>query len=105
VIAAGGAGVVRFFDGIHKCFREVNLDRMITKVEVEKRWESEYDNAVDRIYLSCGADGIYFVEPGKANTESRDFMRNDTRAVPSSLLANYTDRQLVSSWMAQHSFR
>jgi len=104
VVAAGGAGVIRFFDGIQRCTREINLDRMITKVEVEKQWDSEYEKAVDRIFLNCGADGICYLEPGR-DPESFRTVTREHATQTSSLRAIYSDRHFLRNWMTRHDFR
>jgi hypothetical protein len=104
VIAAGGAGVVRFFDGIQRCIREVNLDRMITKIQVEKLWDSEYENAVDRVYLSCGTDGICCLEAG-SDLEAVDDATSDHATSMSPLRALYSERYYWGNLVASNAFR
>ena|SRR2546429_3814811 len=64
LFAAGGSGTLRLLDGIDDGIRDIDLNCMITKVEIETNNSNEFRNAAERVYLGCGADGISCVEVG-----------------------------------------
>jgi hypothetical protein len=61
IIAAGGAGTLRFYDGIHTSVREVDHDSVITKIEADSANAGGYHNNPDRLIVSCGPAGILSV--------------------------------------------
>ena len=70
VFAAGGAGKLSLFNGIHDCVRDIELDKVIIRIEVDSCSQKIYRNTVEQVYLGCGADGIACVEFGiPAETE------------------------------------
>lgn len=65
VIAAGGSGVIRLLSGIHSGVRDIDLGSVVTKLQTCTSENGEqYKNAVDKIYLGCGGNGIACLEFG-----------------------------------------
>jgi hypothetical protein len=64
LFTAGGSGTLRLMDGIDDGIRDIDLNCMITKVEIEANNSNEFRNAAERVYLGCGADGMSCVEFG-----------------------------------------
>lgn len=84
VFAAGGSGSLRLLSGIQTGVRDVDLKRMITKIQVDGSAQGGYYDAVDRVYLGCGTDGVACVEFGHPSDDG-DLVERHTR-LPSSLL-------------------
>jgi hypothetical protein len=65
VVAGGGSGVVRFLSGIHKGVRDVDVGSVVTRIQTGTSATGGcFKNAVDQIYLGCGANGIVCLEIG-----------------------------------------
>jgi|SRR5579859_2404240 len=95
VFAVGGSGNLRLLKGIQTGTREVEMDCMMTRIEVESMSPSAYRNVVDRLFLGCGTDGLACVEFGfREETEERDEERGDANPwSPTSYLAwQYSER-------------
>lgn len=91
VFAAGGSGTLRLLDGIQTGVRDVEIDRMITRIEIDSSFVGDYCNATEHVYLGCGADGVARVEFG--HSEDLEKSSTETRSsFPGSLLAGqYSD--------------
>ena len=77
VIAAGGSGLVRLLSGIHCGVRDIDLGHVTTKVLTSTSTNGGcYKNAVDQIYLGCGANGLACLEVGYAK-EAPDIVERD----------------------------
>jgi len=100
VVTAGGAGVLRFFDGIQNCIREIDLDRIITRVEVERLSRTTFPNTADRLFVSCGPDGITSFEfGGDFESLEGEVIDADTVTTSPLLAASYSDRYFLRNWM------
>lgn len=64
IFAAGGSGTLRLLNGIQNGIRDIQLDCMITKIEVEASYQRDYRNVAEQVYLGCGTDGVACVEFG-----------------------------------------
>jgi hypothetical protein len=64
VFAAGGSGSLRLLSGIQTGIRDIDLNRMITKIQIEGSSKGDDYNGVERVYLGCGTDGVACVEFG-----------------------------------------
>jgi len=65
LFAAGGSGYLRLLDGMDHGIRDVELDCMVTKIEIDSN-DSGCRNAAERVFLGCGANGISCVEFGNS---------------------------------------
>jgi hypothetical protein len=76
VFAAGGSGTLRLLDGIQRGIRDIQLNRIITKIEIDAcQGNGDYKNVADQVYLGCGTDGVACVEfgtPTESEEESRE---------------------------------
>jgi hypothetical protein len=88
VIAGGGSGVVRFLSGIHNGVRDVDVGSVVTKIQTGTLAGGSFKNAVDQIYLGCGANGIGCLEIG-STSEDQDL--DDTSYSTSLLSAQWSD--------------
>jgi hypothetical protein len=92
VFAAGGSGNLRLLDGIQTGIRDVELDRVITKIEVEPSYSSNYRNSAERVFLGCGADGISYVEFGTSMDSEQEISTGRGAGYMQSLLSGeYSD--------------
>jgi hypothetical protein len=85
VFAAGGSGSLRLLSGIQNGIRDIDLNRMITKIQVEGSSQGDYYNVVERVYLGCGTDGVACVEFGHPSDDGKA-CEGETQC-PGSLLA------------------
>jgi hypothetical protein len=93
LFTAGGSGTLRLLDGIDDCIRDVDLNCMITKIEIESNESNECRHAAERVYLGCGADGIACVEFGN---ESDAMEIDKPQMIPESLLrGQYSDMHFL----------
>lgn len=91
IFAAGGSGTLRLLNGIQNGIRDIQLDQIITKIEVDNTYPREYMNVAEQVYLGCGPDGIACVEFG-APLESKDqSMMGETESRKSLLRGEYSD--------------
>lgn len=51
-------------DGIQGCVRTLELDRLITKMEVDPSTMGDCRNSVERVFVGCATDGISYIEFG-----------------------------------------
>jgi hypothetical protein len=66
VFAAGGSGKVRLFNGIN---REIDLDTIVSKIEVDPLYQNVYQNVAEQIYLGCGTNGVCWNRSEKGKNE------------------------------------
>jgi hypothetical protein len=90
VFAAGGSGNLRLFHGINPGFREIDLDSMISKIEVDPLYQTEFQNVAEQVYLGCGANGVACVEFG-FSPEDEDFMDETSPLRDALLVGEYSD--------------
>jgi len=96
VFAAGGSGSLRLLSGIQAGIRDIDLHRMITKIQVEGSSQGDYYNGVERVYLGCGTDGVACVEFGYPSDDGEQGEGETER--PSSLLAGqFSDLYFLGS--------
>jgi hypothetical protein len=91
VFVAGGSGMLRLLHGIQTGVRDIQLDTMITKIEIDDSCQRDYRHAAEYVYLGCGTDGVACVKFGhptgseERSTEGRSYH-------PTSLLSGeYSD--------------
>lgn len=95
IFAAGGSGKLRLLNGIHTGVRDIELNRMITKIEVGPS-HSTYHNVAEQVYLGCGGDGVACVQFGIPNDDDPD--DRILHRVGSSLMAGqYADLHFFGS--------
>jgi len=86
VFAAGGSGSLRLLSGIETGIRDIDMNRMITKIQVQRSAHEGYYDAVERVYLGCGTDGVACLEFGHPSDDGD--LGGQTAQPPGSLLAN-----------------
>ena len=91
IFAAGGSGTLRLLNGIQNGIRDIQLDRMITKIEVDNTYQTEYKNVADQVYLGCGTDGIACVEFGTPLESEEHLPFGVTESRNSLLRGEYSD--------------
>ena len=97
VFVAGGSGNLRLMNGILTGVRDIELNRMINKIEVAPN-NSTYNNVAEQVYLGCGADGVVCVQFGVPNHDDEPDDRFNTDRLGSSLLAGqYSDLHFFGS--------
>ena len=98
VFAVGGSGTLRLLDGVQNGIRDVEIDRMITRIEVETTLLSGYDNVAGRVYLGCAADGLACVEFGRSleiDDDEEEQELYQSRFARSLLAGEYSDRHFL----------
>ena len=94
LFAAGGSGQLRLLDGIDDGVRDIDLNCMVTKIEIETNGSEEYRNAAERVYLGCGADGLACVDFGRDDNDDSEI--EERPSIPSSLLrGQYSDMHFL----------
>ena len=96
IFAAGGSGSLRLLSGIQSPIREIDLNRMITKIQIEESSLRDYDNGVERVYLGCGPDGVACVEFGRLSDDG-GLGQGDTQRPGSSLAGHFSDLHFFAS--------
>ena|SRR5438046_9493163 len=91
IFAAGGSGTLRLLNGIQDGIRDIQLDRMITKIEVDTVYQREYKNVAEHVYLGCGTDGIACVEFGTPLESEEQSTAGVTESRSSLLRGEYSD--------------
>jgi hypothetical protein len=93
LFVAGGSGHLRLLDGIDDGFRDVELNCMVTKLEVDSSDSNGCRNSAERVYLGCGADGIACVEFGNGDHDTETIQ---PPMIPESLLrGQYSDMHFL----------
>lgn len=95
VFAVGGSGTLRLLDGIQTGVRDVELDRLITRIETDSSGSSGYDSVAERVYLGCAADGLACVEfgvPLEYDDDEEQESNQGSRFAISLLAGEYSDR-------------
>ena len=91
IFAAGGSGTLRLLNGIQNGIRDIQLDQMITKVEVDNNYQREYKNVAEQVYLGCGTDGIACVEFGTPLESEEELTGGVKESLHSLLRGEYSD--------------
>ena len=96
IFTAGGSGTLRLLDGIQTGVRDLDLDQIITKMEVEASCQGKYRNVAERIYLGCGPDGIACVEFGFTADAEGGSTQRPSESTSSLLAGEYSDMHFFS---------
>ena len=91
IFAAGGSGTLQLLNGIQNGIRDIHLDRMITKIEVDTACQREYKNVAEQVYLGCGTDGIACVDFGTPLEPEEQSTAGVTGSRSSLLCGEYSD--------------
>lgn len=93
IFAAGGSGTLRLLDGIQRGIRDIQLDRMVTKIEIDASCQraSDYKNVAEQVYLGCGTDGVACVEFGTPTGSEEESRERPCRHSGSLLSGEYSD--------------
>jgi hypothetical protein len=97
VFVGGGSGQLRLLNGIQTGIREIELDQIVTRIEVDSLGSHTYQNAVEKVYLGCGVEGVACISFGLPAEFERQPLEESSLFSESLLAGEYSDMHYFGS--------